>query len=154
MLGYNSLIQALAEALAVNIDIATFLTHCGYGSLSVFVGEDAANPLGETQTPYIILAPSASASDMAECQETVNIGIEIDFGIVKKGETTANSITTYTGIPHTDAFAQLVYKAVAGALGEFQHITKADYALIYDRFPLFEGGISFTVEVEQGVSDS
>ena len=153
MIGYSAILSRLATTLGDNAGISAFLATNDYSALSVFIGEDAANPLGETEVPYVVIMPALSGSDMAECKETVDIGIECDFGLIEKGSTKVGNITSFDGIAKGDAFAKLVYVAIASALEEFEHITKADYQLTVERLPLIEGGISFTIETEQGISD-
>lgn len=150
----SDVLTAAKTALRADTDIAAWVTSNYATTLKIYVGEDATNPPGENDAPFVVLTPGTVPYEMGTASMTREPVIEVDFGVLDRGITKADSdfTVTHDGLLKADALGNLIRVCLQTALGE-EYFRSCNYLLDAAlRWPLIEGGMTVRLVKETGTN--
>lgn len=112
----------------------------------VCVGEDKANPIRETDAPFIVLNPGANPVDDRDDRDHDEIQINIDWGISCETVTLKKGIEILDGFSVLEAQKQEIRRIICAAF-EVDWFSQFDFTIDSEQFPLFLGGLTFTANL-------
>jgi len=154
MITIADVLDAAKTALRADSAIAAWVTTNYTTTVKIYVGEDATNPPGQAEAPYIVLTPGTRGYDMGTGARAREPSIEVDFAVYDKTITTADSgyTVTHAGLLLADAFGNLIRDCLQTALGD-DAFRACNYMLDDSlRFPLIEGGMTVILTKETGTN--
>jgi hypothetical protein len=154
MISQAQLILVVARRLTAWQPLLDWVNQHQAQPLKIFVGEDASNPPGAKDAPYITLTPPLSPYDLGTAAETRDAGFECDWGIVDNTGFTADdsddAVQVQQGLLLADEMGHHIIDCLTDALGD--GMTTAEYSLDCSRPPLCQGGVSVIYSDETGLS--
>lgn len=141
------------NAVSTDADVLAYIAANSLGPntvLKMFTGDDAEDPAAQNDAPFIVAAPAALPFDLGVTTDKRQPSIDLDWGITGAIPVRTATSVTYPGLAKCDALGQLIYAAMLKRFGYY--IGRANY-LLYPAHPLYEGGMTITLNVETGMGE-
>lgn len=111
----NTLIEDIAVSIATDSAITTWASDT-YDTLhTVFIGEDSRDPIGEDQTPCVVIFPVEKRVGQGQSEKLHHIEIDCCVYDESAEEFDESNITGFAGVKRLEAFRKLVETAVVAA---------------------------------------
>ncbi len=143
----NTLIDALAVAIASD-SVTTAWSTAAYGqSHQVFLNVDRRNPPGEDECPFVIIYPLGKSAGESQARKVHTVEVDVCLHD-ESSDTLANvqGVTTYAGLGNLETFRKHVENAVVGAsIGRCAvDALEVEFNTI-DSFPFMWAGMIFRI---------
>jgi hypothetical protein len=153
MIKTTDLIDTLLTALEADANIAAFvLAQFGADAvLKTYKGDDATDPAGENDAPYIVVATAELPYDLGTLAETRKPAVAIDWGVRNETKTASGNRVTCDGLDQVDDLGHLIVACIKTTLGN-EHAAQMPYTLA-ESHPLYMGGLLLVADYDAGLAE-